>query len=60
MTALDVCAIAVVAISLLFAYARGVIRSLIGTAAWVVGFVAALAFTPAGYIHSPMAAYFIG
>ncbi len=47
MTALDVCAIAVVAISILFAYARGVIRSLIGTAAWVVGFIAALAFTPA-------------
>jgi len=46
-TALDVCAIAVVAISILFAYARGVIRSLIGTAAWVVGFVAALGFTPA-------------
>jgi membrane protein required for colicin V production len=46
-TALDVCAIAVVAISILFAYARGVIRSLIGTAAWVVGFIAALAFTPA-------------
>mgnify|MGYP000843971028 FL=1 len=47
MTALDVCAIAVVAVSILFAYARGIIRSLIGTAAWIVGFVAALAFTPA-------------
>jgi membrane protein required for colicin V production len=46
-TALDVCAIAIVAVSILFAYARGIIRSLIGTAAWIVGFVAALAFTPA-------------
>jgi len=52
-TALDVCAIAVVAVSILFAYARGIIRSLIGTVAWIVGFVAALAFTPALGAHFP-------
>jgi membrane protein required for colicin V production len=45
-TALDIAAIAVVALSILLAWARGIIRSLIGTAAWIVGFVAALAFTP--------------
>lgn len=44
---LDIAALAVVALSILFAYARGVIRSLIGTAAWIIGFVAALVFTPA-------------
>jgi len=46
MTALDVAALAVVALSIVLAYARGIIRSLIGTAAWIVGFVAALAFSP--------------
>lgn len=52
---LDIAALAVVALSILFAYARGVIRSLIGTAAWIVGFVAALAFTPAvGAMLPPM------
>lgn len=44
---LDVVAIGVVALSVLFAYARGVIRSMIGTAAWIVGIIAAIAFTPA-------------
>ena len=53
MTALDIGAIAIVAISILFAYARGIIRSLIGTAAWVIGFVAALAFTPIVGAHLP-------
>lgn len=47
MTWLDAGAIAVVGISILFAYARGIIRSLVGTAAWIAGFVSALAFTPA-------------
>ncbi|MEO8487668.1 MAG: CvpA family protein [Betaproteobacteria bacterium] len=47
MTALDVAALAVVALSILLAYARGIIRSLVGTAAWIAGFVFALAFTPA-------------
>lgn len=54
-TALDIAALAVVGLSILFAYARGIIRSLIGTAAWVIGFVAALAFTPAvGALVPPM------
>jgi len=44
---LDVVVIGVVALSVLFAYARGVIRSIIGTAAWIVGLIAAIAFTPA-------------
>lgn len=47
MTMLDVVVIGVVALSVLFAYARGVIRSMIGTAAWIVGLIAAIAFTPA-------------
>lgn len=47
MTLLDVVAVGVVLLSVLFAYARGVIRSLIGTAAWIVGLVAAIAFAPA-------------
>ncbi|CAG0980012.1 Colicin V production protein [Burkholderiales bacterium] len=47
MTALDAAALAVVALSIVFAYARGIIRSLVGTAAWIVGFVAAFALTPA-------------
>ncbi|MBE7522520.1 MAG: CvpA family protein [Burkholderiales bacterium] len=46
MTWLDFGAFLVVALSVLFAYARGVIRSLIGTAAWLVGFVVALGFAP--------------
>ncbi len=53
MTWLDVGAISVVAVSVLFAYARGVIRSLIGTAAWVIGFVVALAFAPLVGDHLP-------
>ena len=53
MTGLDLGALAVVALSIVFAYARGVIRSLIGTAAWLVGFVAALAFAPLLGSHLP-------
>ena len=53
MTWLDIAALAVVALSVLFAYARGVIRSLIGTAAWVIGFVVALAFAPLVGDHLP-------
>ena len=33
-------------LSVLLAWARGIIRSLIGTVAWIVGFVAALGFAP--------------
>lgn len=46
MTVLDVAVIGVLALSLVLAWARGVIRSLIGTVAWIVGFVAAIAFAP--------------
>ena len=53
MTWLDLAAVSVVALSVLFAYARGVIRSLIGTAAWVIGFVVALAFAPLLGDHLP-------
>lgn len=53
MTWLDIGALGVVALSVVFAYARGVIRSLIGTAAWVLGFVVALAFAPLLGAHLP-------
>lgn len=46
MTALDVAMIGVLALSMLFAYVRGVTRELIALLAWVLGFVAAVAFTP--------------
>ena len=38
--------IAVIALSTLFAFVRGVIRELIALIAWVAGFVGAIAFTP--------------
>ena len=38
--------LAVVALSTLFAFVRGVIRELIALCAWIGGFVAAIAFTP--------------
>ena len=53
MTVLDIAAIAVVALSLVLAWARGVIRSLVGTLAWIVGFVAAIAFAPAVAVFLP-------
>jgi len=46
MTAFDLGVLAVVALSMLFAFARGVIRELVALIAWVAGIVAALAFTP--------------
>ena len=46
MTVLDIAVIAVVALSLVLAWARGVIRSMIGTVAWLAGFVLAIGFTP--------------
>jgi membrane protein required for colicin V production len=45
-TALDIAALLVLLLSVLFAWARGIIRSLIGTVAWIVGFVAAIGFAP--------------
>jgi len=46
LTALDIAAIVVLALSVLLAWSRGIIRSLIGTVAWIVGFVAAIGFAP--------------
>jgi membrane protein required for colicin V production len=53
MTVLDIAVVGVVTLSLLLAWARGVIRSLVGTLAWLVGFVAAIAFAPAVAIYLP-------
>jgi membrane protein required for colicin V production len=46
MTGFDLAIVAVVALSALLAFARGIVRSLIGLMAWVVGFIAAIAFAP--------------
>jgi membrane protein required for colicin V production len=46
MTPFDWIVAAVVAVSTLIAYARGVIRELIALVAWVIGFVAAVAWAP--------------
>ena len=46
MTTLDLAIVAIVAISALLAFARGIVRSLIGLVAWVVGFIAALTLAP--------------
>jgi membrane protein required for colicin V production len=46
-TAFDVAVVAVIALSVLFGYLRGIVRSLIGLAAWVLGFVLAIGFAPA-------------
>jgi membrane protein required for colicin V production len=47
MTSFDWAVVAIVGLSTLFAFLRGVIREVIALVAWVVGFVAALAFSPA-------------
>ena len=46
MNAFDWTIIALVALSMLFAFFRGVTRELIALVAWVLGFVAAVALTP--------------
>lgn len=46
MTAFDAAVIGVVALSMLLAYVRGVTRELIALLAWVLGFFAAVAFSP--------------
>ena len=46
MTVLDWSVVGVVVLSMLIAYVRGVTRELIALLAWVVGFFAAVAFTP--------------
>ena len=44
MTGFDFAVIGVLALSALLAYARGIVRSLIGLLAWVAGFIAAIVF----------------
>lgn len=46
MSAFDLAAVAVVALSTLLAYARGIVRALIGVVAWVAGLVAGFALAP--------------
>jgi len=45
-TPLDLAILAVILLSTLFAFVRGVVRELIALVAWVVGFVGAIAFAP--------------
>jgi len=47
MTTFDWIVLAVLALSTLTAFFRGVVRELVGIVAWVVGFVAAIAYAPA-------------
>jgi len=47
MSALDWIVVAVLALSVVLAFFRGVVRELIALSAWVLGFIAAVAFTPA-------------
>jgi membrane protein required for colicin V production len=47
MTLLDAAIVAVLALSVLFAFARGIVRSLIGFVAWIAGLVAGYLFAPA-------------
>lgn len=46
MTGFDLAIVGVVAISALIAFLRGIVRSLIGLAAWIAGFVAGIVFAP--------------
>jgi membrane protein required for colicin V production len=46
MTSFDLAVLVIVGLSALFAFMRGVIRELIALIAWVVGLIAAIAFTP--------------
>jgi membrane protein required for colicin V production len=45
-TAFDISVLAIVGLSTLFAFVRGVIREIIALLAWIVGIFAAVAFTP--------------
>jgi membrane protein required for colicin V production len=47
MTMLDIAVLAVITLSVLFAFIRGVVREIVALAAWVVGFVAALRYSEA-------------
>jgi membrane protein required for colicin V production len=53
MTWLDVAVVAIVSLSVLFAYLRGIVRTLIALVAWIVGLVLGLGFTPALAVHLP-------
>jgi len=44
MTALDLIVLAVIALSVMFAYFRGVVREIVALAAWIVGLVAAFRY----------------
>ncbi len=46
MTTFDWIVLVVIALSIVTAFFRGVVRELIGVIAWVVGFIAAVAYTP--------------
>ena len=46
MTGFDVAIVGIVALSALIAFLRGIVRSLLGLAAWIAGFVAGIAFAP--------------
>lgn len=46
MTVFDLVVLAIVGLSTLFAFVRGLIRELVALVSWVVGLLAALAFTP--------------
>ena len=46
MTTFDWVVVAVIGLSTLLAFVRGVVRELIAVVAWVLGFVGAIAFTP--------------
>lgn len=46
MTPFDLAILALILLSTLFAFVRGVVRELIALVAWVVGFVGAIAFAP--------------
>jgi membrane protein required for colicin V production len=48
---LDVAVVVIVALSVLFAFVRGIVRTLVALVAWIVGLVLALAFA------SPLAAH---
>ena len=44
MNVFDIALVAVVGLSALFAFARGIIREVIALATWVIGFIAAIAY----------------
>jgi membrane protein required for colicin V production len=48
MTLFDFSILALIALSVLFAFARGVVREIVALAAWIVGFVAALRYSGPG------------